>query len=207
MRTLFLIFILAALIATLSLSEFAAQEAFGQPEETYQEMDTGPEAAGRGRAVFMEACNSCHGLKYLREGAVLGLRPVMDPASAKEAFGVEPPDLSLMASARGKDKAGARYIQRLLTTYYTDKDGQVRNRAFAEETQGDGTIAMPQPISADDPDLEKKAHDVAVFLLHVAVPEAEERESTGVYVLIYMAVLTALLYSLNKATWKGVKKR
>lgn len=207
MRTLFLIFILAALIATLSLSEFAAQEAFGQPEETYQEMDMGPDAAGRGRAVFMEACNSCHGLKYLREGAVLGLRPVMDPASAKEAFGVEPPDLSLMASARGKEKSGARYIQRLLTTYYTDEDGQVRNRAFAEETQGDGTIAMPQPISPDDPDLEKKAHDVAVFLLHVAVPEAEERRATGVYVVIYMAVLTALLYGLNKATWRGVKKK
>lgn len=207
MRLLFFIFLLSALIATLSLSEFAASVAFGQPEETYQEMDLGRDAASRGRAVFMEACNSCHGLKYLREGAALGLRPVMDPASAKEAFGVEPPDLSLMASARGKEKSGARYIQRLLTTYYTDENGQVRNRAFAEETQGDGTIAMPQPISPDDPDLEKKAHDVAVFLLHVSVPEAEERRSTGIYVLIYMVILTVMLYALNKTTWKGVKKK
>ncbi len=207
MRLLFFIFLLSALIATLALSEFAAKDAFGQPEETYQEMDTGVEAASRGRAVFMEACNSCHGLKYLREGALLGLRPVMDPASAKEAFGVEPPDLSLMASARGKGTSGARYIQRLLTTYYTDGDGQVRNRAFGEETQGDGTIAMPQPLAPDDPEIERKAHDVAVFLLHVAMPEAEERRTTGAYVLIYMAALTALLYALNKATWKGVKKK
>ncbi len=207
MRTLFFIFIFLALIATLSLSEFAASEAFSQPDETYQEMDIGVEAASRGRAVFMEACNSCHGLKYLREGASLGLRPIMDPGAAKEAFGVEPPDLSLMASARGRGKTGARYIQRLLTTYYTDEDGRVKNRAFGEETQGDGTIAMPQPLDPNAPDFEKKTHDVAVFLLHVASPEAEERRSTGAYVLIYMAVLTMLLYALNKATWKGIKKR
>lgn len=207
MRTLFFIFILLALIATLSLSEFAASVAFGQPDETYQKMDIGGEAASRGKAVFMEACNSCHGLKYLREGASSGLRPLMDPGAAKEAFGVEPPDLSLMASARGRGKTGARYIQRLLTTYYTDEDGRVKNRAFGEETQGDGTIAMPQPLNPNDPDFDKKTHDVAVFLLHVASPEAQERRSIGAYVLIYMAVLTALLYALNKATWKEIKKR
>lgn len=207
MRTLFFIFILLALIATLFPRGFAVSEALGQPDETYQEMDTGIEAVSRGKAIFMEACNSCHGLKYLREGTSTGLRPIMDPEAAKEAFGVEPPDLSLMASARGRGKTGARYIQRLLREYYTDEDGRVKNRAFGEETRGDGTIAMPQPISPNDPDFEKKTHDVAVFLLHVASPEAQERRSIGAYVLIYMAVLTALLYTLNIATWKEIKKR
>lgn len=207
MRTLFFIFIVLALIATLSLSEFAASVAFGQPDETSQEMDISVEAASRGKAVFMEACNSCHGLKYLREGASTGLRPIMDATAAKEAFGVVPPDLSLMASARGRGKIGARYIQRLLREYYTDEDGRVKNRAFGEETQGDGTIAMPQPINSNDPDFDKKTHDVAVFLLHVASPEAQERRSIGAYVLIYMAVLTALLYTLNKSTWKEIKKK
>lgn len=207
MRALYFHFILSALIVTLFLGAFAATSAFGQPEEAYREMDTGPDAVGRGRAVFMESCNSCHGLKYLREGASTGLRPVMDPAAAKDAFGVEPPDLSLMASARGKGRSGARYIERLLASYYTDEDGLIKNRAFAEETQGDGTIAMVRPLDPDDPDFGRKAHDVAVFLHRVSVPEEEERVSTGVYVLIYMAFLTAFLYALNKATWRGIKKR
>ena len=83
MRTLFFIFILLALIATLSLSEFAASVAFGQPDETYQEMDTGVEAASRGKAVFMEACNSCHGLKYLREDGSPDFGPLWTPGRQK----------------------------------------------------------------------------------------------------------------------------
>lgn len=207
MRTLFFSLILFAVTIALAPIELAAAVAFGQPEETYQEMDTSAEAVRRGRMVFMEACNSCHGLKYLREGASPGIRPLIDPAAAKEAFGIEPPDLSLIASARGKGKRGARYIERLLTSYYTDRDGIVKNRAFGEETQSDGTIAMPQPLDPQAPDFEKKTQDVAVFLLHASAPEEDERRSTGRYVLIYMAIVTTLLYTLNKATWKEIKKR
>ncbi len=206
MRTFSFFFLLVSLIATLYLFT-AAIEAFGQPEDASHEMDTGMDAARRGRIVFMQACNSCHGLKYLREGASPGIQPMMDPEAAKVAFGVVPPDLSLMASARGTGSSGARYIERLLTTYYTDEEGRVKNRAFAEESQGDGTIAMPRPLDPADPELERKAHDVAVFLLDVSMPEAKERRSIGAYVLVYMTILTGLLYGLNRATWKEVKKK
>lgn len=172
------------------------------------ELKLGDGAFERGKSVYMAHCAACHGLKYYRdESNPAGIPPAMDPKSAEAAFGVAPPDLSLMASARGKGLEGPEYVYRLLTTYYTGKDGQIKNRAFAEETQGDGTIAMPPPISLDDPELKQKANDVSVFLFKVSEPSLEDRSSIGPWVIGYMAILTALLYALNRVTWATVKKK
>lgn len=171
-------------------------------------MELGPEAVERGRALYARYCLACHGLKYYRgPDATAGMEPAMDPASAEAAFGVAPPDLSLMASARGRGDDGAKYIYDLLTTYYTSEDGQVRNRAFAEETASDGAIAMSPPIPVDDPELSGKAADISAFLLEVSDPSRHERAAFGPWVMAYMVILTAVLYALNRLTWKGVKKR
>ena len=66
---------------------------------------------------------------------------------------------------------------------------------------------MPPPIPMDDPALREKAADISAFLLSVSDPTAEERLSIGPWVLSYMALLTAILYLLNRYTWKGVKKK
>ena len=161
-----------------------------------------PETIERGSALFTQYCSGCHGLKFHKGGAA----PALDPQAAEAAFGVAPPDLSLMASARGRGDDGAEYIYRLLTSYYI-VDGQTRNKAFAEETKTDGAIAMPPPIPMDDPALKEKAADISVFLLDVSDPSREERLSIGPWVLSYMALLTAILYLLNWYTWKGVKKK
>lgn len=167
-----------------------------------------PEAVERGRAVFMASCSACHGLKYLKEnGQKEGIKPALDPEAAKASFGVEPPDLSLMAISRGRGLEGADYIYRLLTTYYQDENSVIKNRAFAEETESDGVIAMPPPIPMDDPELIKKSKDVAAFLLKAAEPSAGERIRTGKYVIGFMAVFTTLLFLLNKYTWLEVKKK
>jgi len=167
-----------------------------------------PESIERGRGLFTQYCSACHGLKYLRStGASKGLSPAMDPASAEAVFGVVPPDLSLMAAARGRGAEGGEYIFHLLTSYYTDKDGQIKNRAFAEETKTDGAIAMPPPIPMDDPALNEKAADISAFLLEVADPTAGERLKIGPWVIAYMVLLTMVLYLLNRLTWKAVKKR
>lgn len=171
-------------------------------------IDLTPESIERGRGLFTQYCSACHGLKYLRaNGSKAGLSPAMDPASAEAVFGVVPPDLSLMTAARGKGDKGAEYIFDLLTSYYTDKEGQIRNRAFAEETKTDGAIAMPPPIPMDDPALYEKAADISAFLLDVADPSAGERLRIGPWVIAYMIFLTAVLYLLNRLTWKAVKKR
>ena len=166
-----------------------------------------PEAIERGMALYAQYCTACHGLKYYRgEDARAGIAPAMDPQTAEAAFGVVPPDLSLMASARGRGSEGAAYIYHLLTSYYT-ADGQIRNRAFAEETKTDGAIAMPPPIPLDDPALKEKARDISAFLLKVSDPSADERRGLGPWVMAYMLLLTAVLYLLNRYTWKEVKKK
>lgn len=171
-------------------------------------IDTSKEAVERGREVFSNHCRTCHGLKYYRgESGQGGVEPLMDPATAAEAFGTEPPDLTLMAKARGRGAEGVQYIYRLLTSYYQTPDGEMLNRAFAEYTETEGSIAMPPPIPLDDPELEKKAMDVSVFLLHTAEPWARESRSIGTYAMAYMVVLTGLLFIVNKLTWKGTRKK
>lgn len=166
-----------------------------------------PESIERGSALYNQYCVACHGLKFYRgEDAKNGIPPAMDPLSAEAAFGVAPPDMSLMAAARGRGIEGAEYIYRLLTTYYT-ANGQIRNRAFAEETKSDGAIAMPPPIPMDDPALEEKARDISAFLLAVSDPSRDERRGLGPWVMVYMVILTGVLYLLNRYTWKEVKKK
>lgn len=130
----------------------------------------------------------------------------MPAEAAAAAFGKAPPDLSLIAKARGKRDQGALYVYQLLTSYYQDKSGKLRNQAFAEFTQGDGIIAMPPPLAKDSPETDQQSHDVSVFLLHAAEPSAGEREELGKYVLGYMGLLTLLLFLLNRKTWKSLKK-
>lgn len=169
--------------------------------------DMGPEAYSRGMGLYMQHCAACHGLKYFRgPDAQEGIPPGLDPESAQTAFGVVPPDLTLMASARGKGLKGAEYIYDLLTTYYI-ADGEIRNRAFAEETQTEGAIAMPPPIPMDDPGLPEKARDIAAFLYLVSEPSLEDRSSLGPWVLGFMALITAVLYVLNRYTWKEQKRK
>lgn len=171
-----------------------------------QELPVDSEAIERGKAVFMTYCLSCHGLKYYREEGAQGLKSPLDPAAAEQTFGVAPPDLSLIAMARGRGKEGSLYVYRLLTTYYVDPEGNMKNAAYAEQTEGDGTIAMPPPIPNEDPELRQKALEVSAFLLKVSDPNAETRRSIGKYVLSYMIMFTAVLYVLNRVTWKGLKK-
>lgn len=181
--------------------------AFAQLQRERVEFDLGPEAYSRGMGLYMQHCVACHGLKYFRgPDAPDGIPPALDPESAQAAFGVVPPDLTLMASARGKGLEGAEYLYDLLTTYYI-ADGEIRNRAFAEETHTEGAIAMPPPIPMDDPELSEKSRDIAAFLYLVSEPSLADRKSLGPWVLGYMALLTAVLYVLNRYTWKEEKRK
>lgn len=154
------------------------------------DMDFGQEAVKRGEEIFKTVCNGCHGLKYL------GLKAQMSPDIAKTAFGKEPPDLSLLAKARGKRDEGVRYIYALLTSY---NDTPEKNSVFPN-------IAMPPVLSKDDPQFEQKAKDVSAFLFYAAEPTAIERKRLGKYVLAYMVLLTVLLYALNRKIWKHITK-
>ena len=146
-------------------------------------------AIKRGEEIFRTACQGCHSLKYS------GYAARMPAKDALKAFGDEPPDLNLMTKARGGGSKGAAYITALLTGY---NDTPEKNSVFP-------SITMPPPFSRDDPELARKARDVSAFLDYAADPSARERRGLGIYVLGYMLVLTALLYALNRRTWKRIR--
>lgn len=170
----------------------------------------------RGGQVVMEICRGCHSLKYLKyrdlvalgipkaqvdawrgdaaEGAIHSLTP---PEASRAAFGVEPPDLSLMAKAR---EGGPRYVYDLLTGYVVGPDGNVTNKVFAG-------VRMPDVLGVSTAQGEQRAavagqaRDAAAFLRWAADPRSRDRARVGTGVLIYLVVLTALLYLIKRRVW------
>ena len=86
-------------------------------------------------------------------------------------------------------------------------DGQNFNAFF----KGWG-IAMPQPLSDDQVEytdgtpatLDQEAQDVVQFLTWASEPRMEDRKRIGVQVLIFLVVLTVLLYFVKRKVWSDV---
>ena len=125
--------------------------------------------------------------------------------------GALPPDLSLMAKARGN---GPYYVYSLLLGYEDEApadhpipEGKMYNHYFPGNA-----ISMPPPIMDDavayadgtKASKEQIAKDIVTFLNWAAEPELDARKSMGVKVMIFLAVLTALLYALKRQIWKDI---
>jgi cytochrome c1 len=122
--------------------------------------------------------------------------------------GAYPPDLTLIVKAR---KGGPDYVYSLLTGFPDNPppgvkvgDGLYYNAYFPGHQ-----IAMPPPLSegaveyADGTPatVQQMAHDVVTFLTWTASPELEARKRMGIKVLIFLVVLTGLLFALKRQIW------
>jgi cytochrome c1 len=144
-------------------------------------------------------------------------RPYENDAIAKLANGgVVPPNLSVMARARD---GGADYIYSLMLGYedevpewalHADPNFSLPpGKSFNAYFPG-YAISMPQQLfegiveypDGSTPSAEKMAHDVAAFLQWASEPELEDRKAMGRYVLVFLLVLTALLYAYKRELWK-----
>ena len=75
-------------------------------------------------------------------------------------------------------------------------------------------IAMPQPlydgvieyIDGTNATLHQLSYDIVNFLSWVAEPELQKRKSLGLKVLIFLTVLTLLLYVTMKEIWSRIEK-
>jgi len=132
-----------------------------------------------------------------------------DNAARASNNGALPPDLSLMTKAR---KGGADYVYGILTGYKAEAsagvklgDGMNYNLYFPAHQ-----IAMAPPLADDaveypdgtKPTLNQLSEDVTTFLNWAAEPELEERKRMGVKVLLFLIVLTAMLYALKRQVWR-----
>lgn len=137
--------------------------------------------------------------------------PYPNTKAAAAANGAVPPDLSVMTKAR---KGGPDYVYSLLVGYkdeapegITVPDGLNYNDYFpghaiamASPLFGE-TVEFPDGSSAD---LEEEARLITTFLAWAAEPELEERKALGLKVLLYLVILTAMMYALKHRIWSRV---
>jgi len=124
--------------------------------------------------------------------------------------GALPPDFSTLA--KGRD-GGAAYIHGILTGYKDPPAGvQIQPGMNYNETFPGHQIAMPQPLSdgqvnyADGTPntVDQMAADVATFLAWVSEPEMEARKRMGVKVILFVLLLTGMLYAIKRKVWADV---
>lgn len=124
--------------------------------------------------------------------------------------GAYPPDLSVITKAR---VGGPDYIYSLLVGYGDAPEGVELADGTHYNTYFPGhQVFMPQPLTDDSVEyadgtpatLDQEARDIVTFLAWAAEPELEARKSLGVKVLLYLIVLTAMLYALKRRIWNRI---
>ncbi|MXQ08132.1 cytochrome c1 [Alphaproteobacteria bacterium GH1-50] len=138
------------------------------------------------------------------------------------------PDLSLMAKARAgfhgpyglglnqlfKGMGGPEYIASLLTGYTGEEKEEAGAVLYENEAYPGTYLAMGQPLWGDDvlyedgteATIEQQAKDVAAFLMWTAEPQLNARKESGFIAVLFLTVLSVLLYLTNKRIWAPIKK-
>ncbi|WP_170326237.1 cytochrome c1 [Ruegeria arenilitoris] len=141
--------------------------------------------------------------------------------------GVGAPDLSLMAKARAgfhgpyglginqlfKGMGGAEYIASLLDGYTGHEKEEAGAVLYENTAFPGGWISMAPPLSDDQVEfadghpatVEAMSEDVAAFLMWTAEPKMMERKYSGFVGVIFLSLLSVLLYLVNKRLWAAVK--
>jgi len=148
-------------------------------------------------------------------------------AAAASNNGAAPPDMSLLAKARGitrgfpqfifdiftqYQEGGPDYIYSLLTGYDEEPpahlevaEGTHYNPYFANAA----ALAMAKPISDDQvtyddgspQTVDQYARDVSAFLMWAAEPHLEDRKRTGFMVMVFLVIFTGLIYLTKKSVY------
>mgnify|MGYP000011661071 FL=1 len=140
--------------------------------------------------------------------------PYKNKEEAKAAFGgAYPPDLSLLTKAI---KNGPNYIYSLLTGYEESppKGFELTDGLYYNPYYDGKVIAMPPPlydnaieyIDGTNASLDQLSYDIVHFLNWAAEPKLQQRKSLGLKVLLFLIVLTLLLYVTMKEIWSRIEK-
>jgi len=206
----------------------------------------------RGARNFMNYCSGCHSAQYVRfntigkqldlseeqlvdnlmfnaEKTFETIQSSMSAADGARWYGTAPPDMSLMARARGAD-----YVYNFLKGFYVSPDSPsgVDNLVLAGtsmphvlwELQGyqaahfehhendDGSVTTTfegfeqlTPGSMDAEDFDEFVRDTTNFLAFIAEPIRQDRRKLGVWVIMFLIFFFILSVQLKKQIWKDVK--
>ena len=241
----------ALLACTLALAAQAATEldledAANDPDNT--------ESLQRGARNFMNYCSGCHSAEYVRYNSIAKdlelsedqiieflmfnaektfetIEASMPSVDAARWFGQPPPDLSLMARAKGTD-----YIYSFLKGFYVESGSPTgvnnlylagtsmphvlwemqgfQNAVFeAGEPNAEGVAplvfqrfeqATPGSMSAED--FDAFVRDTVNFLEYISEPVRGTRRVLGVWVLMFLGFFLIIAIMLKKQIWKDVPK-
>jgi ubiquinol-cytochrome c reductase cytochrome c1 subunit len=131
-------------------------------------------------------------------------------ASIAANGGAYPPDMSVLVKAR---PGGSNYIYSVLMGYEDPPIGMtLDDGVYYNKYMIGNKIKMSSPLNEDiveytdgtQATVDQMSKDVTTFLSWAAEPELEERHQTGVKVIIYLILLTTLVYLSMKKIWSRV---
>jgi len=247
MKKLLAIFALAGLVFA---APVMANEG-GVPLDSAPNQSSDTSALQRGAKLFVNYCLNCHGASAMRYNRLrdIGLSEeqiqknllftsdkvgdlmhiAMSRDDAKKWFGAVPPDLSVIARARGSD-----WLYTYLRTFYRDDTRPTgwNNLVFDKvgmphvlwELQGQ-QVPKYAEVKSEHGEVEKKlvgfelavpgkmskveydqaAADLVTYLDWMAEPAGNLRKRLGVWVLLFIGVFFVLAWRLNAAYWKDIK--
>mgnify|MGYP001816721988 FL=1 len=205
----------------------------------------------RGARNFMNYCAGCHSAQYVRyntigkdldlseeqlidnlmfnaEKTFETIQASMPAEDSKRWYGKTPPDLSLMARAKGAD-----YVYNFLKGFYVSEDSPTgvnnvvlqgtsmphvlwelqgyQTAHFEDHKNEDGSVTTTfkgfEQLSAgsmDAEDYDDFVRDTVNFLAYIAEPVRSDRRKLGVWVLMFLIFFFILATQLKKAIWKDV---
>jgi ubiquinol-cytochrome c reductase cytochrome c1 subunit len=158
-------------------------------------------------------------------GETIGVSMPAGPAT--EWFGKMPPDLSLISRVRTSD-----WVYTYLKSFYLDETRpvgwnntlfpnasmpnplwQLQGLQHAEFGKVDAAtgerpvtgLKVTQPGTLDAQGFDQVARDITAFLEYAGEPAALKRQSIGVWVILFLALLTFLAWLLKKEYWRDVE--
>jgi ubiquinol-cytochrome c reductase cytochrome b subunit len=196
-----------------------------------------------GAATFVNYCMGCHSAGFSRYQRVaddleipVGLAEdlllfdrkasigdlmtsALPEETAKNWFGVAPPDLSLVARVRSPE-----WLYGYLRGFYVDTSrpfgvnnvvfdnvampnvlGNLQGTQLRCEGEGCvGTTHVEGTGSMTTEQFDKFTYDLVNFLAYVGEPAAMHRETIGTYVLFFLAFLFVFAFMLNREYWKDI---
>jgi len=238
-----LVALLAALLtgsAVLAASGGVALEPAGNDVGNVQSLQ-------RGARNFVNYCSGCHSAQYVRffsiardlnlsedqlidnlmfnaEKTFETIRATMPADDAARWFGQAPPDMSLMARAKGTD-----YVYNFLKGFYLDPDSPtgvdnlflggtsmphvlwelqgLQNAVFHENEFREQVFEHFEVVTAGSMSTEEYdefVRDTANFLEYISEPVRSTRRVLGVWVLMFLTVFLIIAAMLKKQVWKDV---
>ena len=247
-----------AIILTLALV-FASLTAMAASDVELEKAEIDPDnisSLQRGARNFMNYCSGCHSAQYVRfntigrhleltdqqlidnlmfnaEKTFETINAALPPDDGERWFGTAPPDLSLMARAKGAD-----YIYTFLKSFYIDPDSPtgvdnhvlpgtsmphvlwelqgfqraVFSEHVEEDENGNRTVSLHfegfEPVtggSMDADEYDDFVRDTTNFLVYIAEPIRSDRRKLGVWVIMFLIFFWIIAAMLKKQIWKDVK--